>query len=209
MNKLTSNLRSRVIYKLQQYHIISKRHTLYKYVATGDIHPTVKYDQSKCVFACDGDPLIKISENSIIEAEFTFLRAGTVKIGARVYIGTKTNLTITKGIFIGNDVMISWGCELIDTNMHSLQFEERKNDVLITGGYDGFTGQDKNWETVKCEKITIEDKVWIGLKAIILSGVTIGEGAVIGAGSVVTSDIPAWTVVAGNPAKVIKTLEKH
>lgn len=46
------------------------------------------------------------------------------------------------------------------------------------------------------------------MNCIILKGVTIGEGAIVGAGSVVTKDVPAWTVVAGNPAKVVKTLTK-
>ena len=52
--------------------------------------------------------------------------------------------------------------------------------------------------------IVICDGVWIGARAIILPGVTIGEGAVIAAGSVVTKDVPSWAVVAGNPAKVVK-----
>ena len=52
--------------------------------------------------------------------------------------------------------------------------------------------------------ITICDGVWIGARAIILPGVTIGEGAVIGAGAVVTKDVEPWTVVGGNPAKLIK-----
>lgn len=55
--------------------------------------------------------------------------------------------------------------------------------------------------------ITVEDGVWIGARAIILPGVTIGEGAVVGAGSVVTKDVEPWTVVGGNPAKVIKKRE--
>ena len=66
----------------------------------------------------------------------------------------------------------------------------------------------KNWSVVNTKPITIKDKVWIGMNVIILKGVTIGEGAVIGAGSVVTQDVPAWSVVAGNPAKVVKRISK-
>ena len=66
----------------------------------------------------------------------------------------------------------------------------------------------KNWDVVNSKPIKICDDAWIGMNCIILKGVTIGEGAIVGAGSVVTKDVPAWTVVAGNPAKVVKTLSK-
>lgn len=55
--------------------------------------------------------------------------------------------------------------------------------------------------------IVIEDKVWIGIGATILPGVRIGYGAIVGAGSVVTRDVPAMTVVAGNPARIVKKIE--
>ena len=55
--------------------------------------------------------------------------------------------------------------------------------------------------------IVIEDKVWIGINSTILPGVRIGYGAIVGAGSVVTKDVPAMTIVAGNPARIIKKIE--
>ena len=57
--------------------------------------------------------------------------------------------------------------------------------------------------------IVIEDGAWIGAGAIILPGITIGEYAVIGAGSVVTKDIPAYTIAAGNPCKLIRKIDGH
>ena len=57
------------------------------------------------------------------------------------------------------------------------------------------------------KKIVIKDYAWIGSKSVILPGVTIGENAVVGAGSVVTKDVPDNTVVAGNPARIIKTIK--
>jgi acetyltransferase-like isoleucine patch superfamily enzyme len=55
------------------------------------------------------------------------------------------------------------------------------------------------------QKVTIEDDCWIASNSIILAGVTVGKGSVIGAGSVVTKDVPAFSIVAGNPAKIIKS----
>jgi acetyltransferase-like isoleucine patch superfamily enzyme len=60
---------------------------------------------------------------------------------------------------------------------------------------------------ITAEGITVEDDVWIGSGAILTDGVTVGKGAVIGAGSVVTRDVPSYTVVAGIPARVIKTID--
>jgi acetyltransferase-like isoleucine patch superfamily enzyme len=65
----------------------------------------------------------------------------------------------------------------------------------------------KDWSTVKVGPIRICDKTWIGLGYTVLGGVTIGEGAVIGAFSVIRRDVPPWTVVAGNPPAIIKRIE--
>ena len=67
----------------------------------------------------------------------------------------------------------------------------------------------KNWTVVKDEAIVIESKVWIGFDVTILKGVTVGEGAVIGAKSIVTKNVEPWTVVAGNPAVVVKYLPEY
>ena len=64
----------------------------------------------------------------------------------------------------------------------------------------------KDWGFVNTKPIKVCNDAWIGMNVIILKGVTIGEGAIVGAGSVVTKDVPAWTVVAGNPARVVKSL---
>lgn len=97
--------------------------------------------------------------------------------------------------------MISWGVTIVDHNSHSVEWSHRKNDVL-----DWAKGQ-KDWSHVKVAPVTIEDRVWIGFNAIILKGVTLGEGAIVAAGAVVTKDVPPYTVVAGNPAQVIRRLE--
>lgn len=143
---------------------------------------------------------VLVGNDSRIHAKITFEKPGAeVVIGNRTFIGS-SKLVCAEKIVIGDDILISWGCTVIDHNSHSTRFTLRKDD--IKGGKEGF----KDWGHVVKNKITISDKSWIGFNAIILQGVTIGEGAIVGAGSVVTKDVPDWTVVAGNPARVIRKL---
>jgi len=154
---------------------------------------------------------IKIGENSLVNGNFIFeLQSGSVTIGDRTFTGGGSFYCIDE-IIIGNDVMFSWGCTVIDNNSHSHIWSERKSDVLDwkKGIEENKIGGYKDWSKVKRGKIVIKDKVWIGFNSIILKGVTIGEGAIIGAGSVVTKDVPKWTIVGGNPAKIIREIPKE
>ena len=74
------------------------------------------------------------------------------------------------------------------------------NVSIFSAGHDPMTSNLKD----NYGRVTIENDVWIGGDTTILQGVTIHEGAVIGAGSVVVKDVPAWTVSVGNPARVVK-----
>ena len=154
---------------------------------------------------------VLIGVDSIIEARITIENEfGHIQIGARTFIGS-SSLISTKSIIIGNDVLISWGCTIIDTDSHSVLWEERKYDVenWKKGIDEKEFGMHKNWSCVKSNPIVIKDKSWIGFNSIILKGVTIGEGAIIGAGSVVTKDVPDYTIAAGNPAKIIRQLSEN
>lgn len=145
---------------------------------------------------------LKIGKESIVEASIIFDKKNAkLSIGDRTFIGG-AKLFVYDDISIGDDVEIAWGTTIMDTNSHSLDFEERKYDVINT-----FYGNPKNWDVVNSKPIKICDKVWIGFDCIILKGVTIGEGAVISAGSVVTKNVPSYTLVRGNPAEVIRKLK--
>jgi acetyltransferase-like isoleucine patch superfamily enzyme len=144
---------------------------------------------------------ISIGDGSILHCGINFDSSkGRVTIGDRCYIGC-SNLVCYREIDIGNDVIISWGVTIVDHNSHSLHWEQRKDDV------SNWAQGVKHWNDVRSAPVTIQDKVWIGFNAIILKGVTIGEGAVVGAGAVVTKNVPAYTVVAGNPARPIRELK--
>ena len=105
-----------------------------------------------------------------------------ISIGAMSHIGARTEIRCHDKVAIGKHVRIGWDCQIMDSDFHPLP------------------GQLKE----KVAPITIEDNVWIGCRAIILKGVTIGHDAVVGAGSVVSKNVEACTVVAGNPARTIK-----
>ena len=154
---------------------------------------------------------ITIGENSMINGHYVIENPyGKISIGSRTFIGGGTFISIDK-IDIGNDVMFSWGCTVADNNSHSVKWSDRENDVVdwMRGVNENTIGKYKNWACVGSSPVIIKDKAWIGFNTIILKGVTIGEGAIVGAGSVVTKDVPDWSIVAGNPAKVIKIIPEN
>ncbi len=152
---------------------------------------------------------LTIGSDCIISGNFIFeSKEGRISIGDHTYIGGGTFIS-RSSITIGNNVTIAWGGTVYDHDSHSLNYLERRKDIDdelrdIRNGVSFIAH--KNWECVNSKPIVIQDDVWIGMNCIILKGVTICEGAIVGAGSVVTKDVPPWTLVAGNPAKVIKEL---
>lgn len=112
-----------------------------------------------------------------------------LSIGDNVWISKNVALYAANGIEIGNDVTIAKDVSLIsgDHNFSVKHLKINKQGMKIGG-----------------TPIVVGDDVWIGEKAIVLKSVNIGKGSVIGAGAVVTKNIPPYSVAAGNPAKVIK-----
>lgn len=130
---------------------------------------------------------LKIGKKSIIWAGNRFNDISDINIGNNVIIGPNNVFLIRGGIDIGNNVNIS--------------------------GFSFFISQSHDYNDpyghTTLAKIIIKDNVWIATSSIITSGVTIGEGAVVGAGSVVVSDVPDYSVVAGNPAVVIRKRDNN
>lgn len=148
--------------------------------------------------------ILKVGEKSLIRAEMVFEREGaSIEIGDRTFVG-RGLFTISDRLEIGHDVMISWNVTIVDHNSHSLRYSERSNDVEM----NAFQGI-KLWDCVKVAPVIIRDKVWIGFGCSILKGVTIGEGAIVAANSVVTKNVAPWTVVGGNPAKLLREIPEN
>ena len=159
-----------------------------------------------------GCTYVEIGKDSIVSGTFIFeSETGRISVGEHSYIGGGTFIS-RSSIEIGNNVTIAWGGTVYDHDSHSQNYLDRRRDIddelndLRTGQH--FIAH-KDWSHVVAKPIKICDDAWIGMNVIILKGVTIGEGAIVGAGSVVTKDVPAWTVVAGNPARVVKTLPRN
>src|SRR3990167_6213356 len=145
-------------------------------------------------FSAKKNSVFRLGRQSIFAGRLSMDREGAfVSIGNRSYFG-KSHLVAAERIEIGDDVLISWGVTILDHHSHSVIFEERKHDVI-----NWLTAR-KDWSHVPVAPVKICDKVWIGFGATVMPGVVIGEGAIVGACTVVTKDVAPWTVVAGNPA---------
>ncbi|MBK0381140.1 acyltransferase [Mucilaginibacter segetis] len=156
-----------------------------------------------------GKIYLKVGDDTILDCKVIFESgAGEVIVGNRTYIGSSDIICRSK-IEFGDNVFVAWGTYFYDHDSHSINYKERENDI-IQQLEDFRSGklfiENKNWSVVNSSPITVRDNAWIGMNCIILKGVTIGEGAIVGAGSVVTRDVPDWCIVAGNPAKVIKEI---
>jgi acetyltransferase-like isoleucine patch superfamily enzyme len=126
---------------------------------------------------------------------------GRLSIAEDVYIGDDALISCSTRIEIGAGTLIGHGAQVFDNDSHPIDPE----------------GRDRQWRrirygerlpfTVEAAPVTIGRRVWIGMYALVMKGVTIGDGAVVAAGSVVTHDVPPLTVVGGNPARPIRTLE--
>jgi acetyltransferase-like isoleucine patch superfamily enzyme len=146
--------------------------------------------------------IVSIGQNTQVPGQLIFDRENAkIAIGQRSFINA--TIIAAQEIQIGDDVMISWGATIVDHNSHAVAFSQRANDVIE------WRKGNKDWSNVICSPVHIDNKVWIGFNVIILKGVHIGEGAIVGAGSVVTKDVAPWTIVGGNPAKLIREIPEH
>lgn len=121
----------------------------------------------------------------------------TLRPNAIIDIGSDTGISgavicSSIEIRIGRECLIGANCMIFDTDFHPIDPNNRRYE--------------RNPERINCLPVCIEDNVFIGTNSIITKGITIGKNSVIGAGSVVTTDIPANVIAAGNPARTIRSI---
>jgi len=144
---------------------------------------------------------INIGDNCYIRGELIiYPHNGKFTMGNDCYIGEHTRIWSADDITIGDRVLIAHNVNIHDCNDHPIGKNERHKHYMeiITNGHP------KEIDTINSAPIIIGDDVWIGFNSIIFKGVTIGEGAIIGAGTVITKDVPANAVMVGNPARCVK-----
>ena len=130
-------------------------------------------------------------------------------IGENTIIWPPFYCSYGKHIYLGNHVFMNYMCTVLDNNEVRIG-----NHVMIGPSVQIYTAahdlraetRNQGWEVAKA--IEIEDNVWIGGGAILLPGVKIGQNAVVGAGAVVSRDVPSNTVAVGNPARVVREIEQ-
>lgn len=183
------------------------------FVSVGEdtvILPTARFTFRQGVKGFKGK--IKIGNGSMIGGEFIFESDnGEVSVGNHTFINGGTRIICRENIDIGSNVTIAWNCTLYDHNSHSLSWMDRESDLKqqiadIKAGKNFINGKD--WTTVKSRPITIADKAWLGFGVTVLNGAHIGEGAIIGASSVVRDSVPPWTIAYGNPVVPIKSVRE-
>lgn len=126
--------------------------------------------------------------------------AGRIVLESHAYIGDDVLLSSSAQITVGERALLAHGVQVFDNDSHPRDPAARVSDYEAVRS-DGAR------EAIAAAPIAIGPRAWIGFNAIILKGVTIGEGSIVAAGSVVTRDIPPHSVAAGHPAAVIRTLD--
>ncbi|MDA9408556.1 acyltransferase [Bradyrhizobium sp. CCBAU 45384] len=145
---------------------------------------------------------IRIGAHSQVLGELlTFRHGGRIEVGSWCYIGESSRIWSAGSIVIGDRVLISHSANVFDNLTHPLGARARHRQIRAIFK----SGHPKDIDLGE-RPVRIGDDAWIGANAIVLRGVSIGQGGVVAAGAVVTKDVPAYSVVAGNPAVVVKEL---
>jgi acetyltransferase-like isoleucine patch superfamily enzyme len=146
---------------------------------------------------------VRLGHHVICRGElYSFLGRGRISVGDWSFIGEGTRVWCLSEVRIGDRVLVAHNVFIVDNRTHPLQPDLRHHQYRAKFG-DRLPADLELGE----RPVVIEDDAWIGAGATILPGVRIGRGAVVATGSVVTRDVPAATIVAGNPAIAVRTID--
>ncbi len=160
--------------------------------------PIINRKKNSRIIVGPGVTLVSNSRGNVAGVNHPVILA-TLAEGAVIQLGngvgiSGSSICAVKKVIIGNNSGLGVNSNIYDTDFHAVSgFGERQESIL----------------NAKSSPVKIGEKVWIAANALILKGVTIGNGAVIGAGSIVRHDVPDNVLVTGNPAKVVRFLNQE
>lgn len=175
-----------------------------KFRLSARVQPEARFAWGADVTNIRGDrDAIRVGRHTVLAGQLlTFAHGGDIEIGDWCFVGPGTRIWSAASIRIGQRVLISHGVNIHDNDAHPQDADERHRHfaAIVTSGHP--------WQAkgIRAAPVVIGDDAWIGFNSTVLKGVTIGAGAIVAAGSVVTRDVPAGSIVAGNPATVVRTL---
>ena len=130
---------------------------------------------------------LRVGEKCVLDRDATIECAGILRIGARSIFGHHCTLAAKESLLIGDDCLIA---EMVSIRDHDHRFDDFHVPIRMQGA--------------SCAPTRIGNNVWLAARVVVTKGVTIGDSAIVGAGAVVTRDIPAGAIAAGVPARVLK-----
>ena len=167
-------------------------------------HDSVKIGwQANIINLQKNDSAISLGCGTIVKGElFTFAHGGRINIGEECYVGVGTRIWSALEIDIGNNVLMAHNISIMDSLTHPKDFLERREHFRAISQH----GHPKNLDLDE-KPIRIQNDAWIGAHSLVLRGVTIGERSIVAAGSVVVKNVPPDSIVAGNPARIVRRLD--
>lgn len=145
---------------------------------------------------------ISVGANCHIQGELlVFAHGGQIAIGDWCYVGEGTRIWSAASIVLGNRVLISHSVNIFDNLTHPINAAKRHAQVeqILIRGHPRELPLGE-------QPVAIQDDAWVGAGAFVLRGVTLGRGAIVAAGAVVTKDVPPFSIAAGNPAVIVREL---
>ncbi len=143
---------------------------------------------------------VKIGAKCRLHGDLTVYGKGIIELGKYSKVGVNSKIKCVNKIVIGDYTAMATNCVIVDNNNHPVNPLDRlKMRKTPSGSFE------RSWQNSDNAPIIIGSNVWIGENVRICKGVTVGDGSVLAANSVVTKDVPANSVAAGNPARIVKT----
>ncbi len=150
--------------------------------------------------ASDSDRIV-IGKHSYVQGELFVFPQGRIIVGEWCYIGAGSRIWSAASIMLGHRVLISHDVNVFDSLTHPIRADARHEQFrsILTQGHPRELSLGE-------QPVIIHNDAWIGAGAFVLRGVTVGQGAIVGAGAVVSKDVPPYSIVAGNPAVLVREL---